>query len=118
MQDEINIEFRKEYADKVGIMKRNNMNDTPMTTDTPRTDAFNWTDDDDSIVECYQFACQLERELNEATKQIKLLEEAGNDLAKESEAFASCGRQDPHLIHKVKVQISIWNRVKDYLKNL
>ena len=45
-------------------------------SDTPRTDAWKWSGGDDPIEEFYKFACQLERELNEARTRIKQLEEA------------------------------------------
>lgn len=45
-------------------------------SDTPRTDAWKWSGGDDPIGEFYKFACQLERELNEARTRIKELEEA------------------------------------------
>jgi len=47
-------------------------------SDTPRTDAHNWKDGDydDPLHAFYDFAGQLERELNEANERIKRLEEA------------------------------------------
>jgi hypothetical protein len=47
-------------------------------SDTPRTDAHNWHDGDydDPLHAFYDFACQLERELNAANQRIKRLEEA------------------------------------------
>ena len=51
-------------------------------SDTPRTDAHNWKDGDydDPLHAFYDFAGQLERELNAANERIKRLEEAGDDL--------------------------------------
>ena len=52
-------------------------------SDTPRTDAHNWKDGDydDPLHAFYDFACQLELELNEANQRIKRLEEAGDAMA-------------------------------------
>jgi hypothetical protein len=47
-------------------------------SDTPRTDAWKWTND--PIDELYEFARQLERELNAANDRIKRLEEAGDAM--------------------------------------
>jgi hypothetical protein len=46
-------------------------------SDTPRTDAHNWKDGDydDPLHAFYDFAGQLERELNAANERIKRLEE-------------------------------------------
>jgi len=55
---------------------------TKMISDTPRTDAHNWKDGDydDPLHAFYDFAGQLERELNAANERIKRLEEAGDAL--------------------------------------
>lgn len=50
-------------------------------SDTPRTDAWKWSGGDDPIGEFYKFACQLERELNEARTRIKELADIGGALA-------------------------------------
>ena len=50
-------------------------------SDTPRTDAWKWSGGDDPIGEFYKFACQLERELNEARTRIKKLADIGGALA-------------------------------------
>ena len=51
-------------------------------SDTPRTDAHNWHDGDydDPLHAFYDFAGQLERELNAANERIKRMEEAGDVL--------------------------------------
>lgn len=56
---------------------------TKMISDTPRTDAHNWKDGDydDPLHAFYDFAGQLERELNAANDRIKRLEELGDTLA-------------------------------------
>ena len=70
---------------------------TKMISDTPRTDAHNWHDGDydDPLHAFYDFACQLERELNAANEmfrklnihtlnlvdRIRRLEEAGDAVA-------------------------------------
>tara|TARA_R110000868_G_scaffold397577_1_gene670302 strand:- start:534 stop:797 length:264 start_codon:yes stop_codon:yes gene_type:complete len=58
-------------------------------SDTPRTDAHNWKDGDydDPLHAFYDFACQLELELNAANERIKRLEEAGDSVMKS----LSCG---------------------------
>ena len=55
---------------------------TKMISDTPRTDAHNWKDGDydDPLHAFYDFAGQLERELNAANEHIKLLKSSGNEL--------------------------------------
>jgi len=55
---------------------------TKMISDTPRTDAHNWKDGDydDPLHAFYDFAGQLERELNAANERNKRLEEAGDVL--------------------------------------
>ena len=68
-----------------------------MVSDTPRSDAHNWHDGDydDPIHAFYDFARQLERELNAANDRIKRLEDGdaaltysiGLDLQKENEAL-------------------------------
>ena len=73
---------------------------TKMISDTPRTDAHNWKDGDydDPLHAFYDFAGQLERELNAANEmfrklnihalnladRIKRLEEAGDSLCENS----------------------------------
>ena len=62
----------------------NHLGDTnKMVGETPRTDAHNWHDGDydDPLHAFYDFAGQLERELNAANERIKRLEEAGDALA-------------------------------------
>ena len=51
-------------------------------SDTPRTDAHNWKDGDydDPLHAFYDFAGQLERELNAANERIKRLEEENDAL--------------------------------------
>jgi hypothetical protein len=57
---------------------------TKMISDTPRTDAHNWKDGDydDPLHAFYDFAGQLERELNASNERIKRLEEAANKTIK------------------------------------
>lgn len=50
-------------------------------SETPRTDAWKWSGGDDPIEEFHKFACQLERELNEARTRIKELADIGGALA-------------------------------------
>ena len=57
-------------------------------SDTPRTDAWKWSGGDDPIGEFYKFACQLERELNEARTRIKELADIGGALAAQIEVEA------------------------------
>jgi len=56
---------------------------TKMISDTPRTDAHNWKDGDydDPLHAFYDFAGQLERELNAANERIKRLESVENSHA-------------------------------------
>ena len=55
----------------------NHLGDTNKMVDTPRTDAHNWHDGDydDPLHAFFDFACQLERELNAANDRIKQLED-------------------------------------------
>ena len=67
-----------------GIQMNDHIPDpTKMISDTPRTDAHNWKDGDydDPLHAFYDFAGQLERELNAANDRIKRLEELGDTLA-------------------------------------
>ena len=79
-------------------------------SDTPRTDAHNWHDGDydDPLHAFYDFARQLERELNAAQQRIKRLEEAGDLLAR-----MVC-RQDGYGIYQDEEDaVNGWNKAKD-----
>jgi hypothetical protein len=56
-------------------------------SDTPRTDAWKWTND--PIDELYGFSRQLERELNAANDRIKRLEEAGDAMHRYCDAISA-----------------------------
>ena len=56
-------------------------------SDTPRTDAWKWTND--PIDELYGFSRQLERELNAANERIKRLEEAGDAMHRYCDAISA-----------------------------
>ena len=62
---------------------------TKMISDTPRTDAHNWKDGDydDPLHAFYDFAGQLERELNAANERNKRLEEACRDMVSEEDTY-------------------------------
>ena len=72
-------------------------------SDTPRTDAHNWKDGDydDPLHAFYDFAGQLERELNAANERIKRLEEAGDVLC------AAAAFMGWHM------EIEKWNKAKE-----
>ena len=76
---------------------------TKMIGETPRTDAWKWTND--PIDELYGFARQLERELNAANERIKRLEEAG-DLMGEWLANSRNLGADPFLSE-------LWRKAKE-----
>ena len=67
---------------------------TKMISDTPRTDAHNWKDGDydDPLHAFYDFAGQLERELNAANDRIKRLEEVGDELLRDNDDMANINR--------------------------
>jgi len=73
---------------------------TKMIGDTPRTDAWKWTND--PIDELYGFARQLERELNAANERIKRLEEAGDAMCSEFKAFCPLGSKTRDKWRKAK----------------
>ena len=75
-------------------------------SDTPRTDAWKWTND--PIDELYGFARQLERELNAANDRIKRLEEAGNNLL-----WNFCPEYTSDFTESQSDALKQWNKAKE-----
>ena len=82
-------------------------------SDTPRTDAHNWKDGDydDPLHAFYDFAGQLERELNAANERIKLLEKAGDALEYAS-VILEAG-EDSNGFEKLLIAQREWHKAKE-----
>jgi hypothetical protein len=79
-------------------------------SDTPRTDAYNWDNGnyDDPLHAWFDFARQLERELNAANERIKRLEEAGNNLL-----WNFCPEYTSDLTQEQSDALKQWNKAKE-----
>ena len=79
-------------------------------SDTPRTDAYNWDNGnyDDPLHAWFDFARQLERELNAANERIKRLEEAGNNLL-----WNFCPEYTSDLTQEQSDALKQWNQAKE-----
>ena len=88
---------------------------TKMVSDTPRTEAeVNrqkcWSDD--LVTIDANFACQLERELNEANDRIKRLEEAGDFLSRYLREMPYASDYLAQVDERI-LRISNWRRAKE-----